>query len=53
VLVTFGAAAWRRPVGSQLAEWQIAAKNGEAAFAESHRQGHQQGRLTVRASTMR
>lgn len=34
-LIALGTAAWRRAVLTQLAEWEITAKNSQAGFAES------------------
>jgi hypothetical protein len=41
-LVVPGAAAWRRPMWMQLAEWEVTAEDGQAGFAEGGSQVHEQ-----------
>lgn len=47
-----GAAAWRRAVWMQLAEWEVTAKDGQAGFTEGGRQCHEKRRFAVCSRTM-
>ena len=53
LLVAFRAAPLWWPVGSQLAEWEIAAEDGQPGGAESIRHRHEKGRIAVRSRTVR